>query len=258
MNAARGPAQNTDTMAPAGYEPLKNEPELEGLLEPATTPLRTSRTSRSRRLVFSAVVLLGVVGCAAFYAFPSRSAHYATEQYSGSLGGSDDTLHHCPSGLPPAAKPPASTNPFASLTVPETVAIDEWVSSPARNLNLTIGDKAGISDNFIYRIEAYRPPKKDTVKYLDNPDTTSPPERFAHVVIHHGAASDPYVQDYLVGPIPVSEKTTMRKLTEIYHRDPIPYNARGFMTGGELSPLLVKVMPILAEATEVRLTPVTR
>ncbi|KAI0765133.1 amine oxidase catalytic domain-containing protein [Fomes fomentarius] len=237
-------------MAPGAYEPLKNEPELEGLLEPGVASLRPARTSPSRRLVFSAVLLLGVVGCAAFWTLPSRTAQYATEQYPVSADGVSEGLQQCPSSLPPPARPPARTNPFASLTIPETVAIDEWVSSATRDLNLTIGDKATISDNFIYRIEAYRPPKKDTVKYLDNPDTTSPPDRYAHVVVHHGAASEPYVQDYLVGPIPVSEKTRMRKLTEIYHRDPIPYNARGFLSAGELSPLLAKVMPTLAEATE--------
>lgn len=238
-------------MTSAGYEPLKNEPELEGLLQPGAASLRPAHTSPSRRLVFSAFLILSVLGCGAFWALPSRNARYATEQYPVSADGLDEGLQRCPSSLPPPARPPAPTNPFASLTIPETVAIDEWVSSATRHLNLTVGDKATISDNFIYRIEAYRSPKKDTVNYLDNPDTTSPPKRYAHVVIHHGAASEPYVQDYLVGPIPVTDKTTMRKLTEIYHRDPIPYNARGFLSAGELSPLLVKVMPALAEATEV-------
>lgn len=244
-------------MAPAGYEPLKNEQELEGLLEQPNTTPRTPRSSRSRRLVFSIVAVLGVVGVTAFYALPQRNARYATEQFpvsSGSslFGGSDDQLARCPSNLPPPANPPAKTNPFASLSVPETVAIYDWVSSPARGLNLTEGTKAKMNDNFIYRVDAYRPAKKDAVRYLDNPDTTAPPERWAHVIIHHGGKAEPYVQDYLVGPIPVSSKTSIRKLSEIYHRDPIPYNSRGFTHATELSPILVKVMPALAEATEVR------
>ena len=144
-------------------------------------------------------------------------------------------------------------NLFASLTVPETVAIHEWVSSPLRNLNLTAGDKASISDNYIYRIEAYRPAKKDAIAYLDDPNQTSPPDRYAHVVVHHGGVSDPYVQDYLVGPIPTSEKTMMRKLTEIYHRDPIPFSARGYTTLSEIAPLLLRVMASVTEATEVRI-----
>ncbi|TFK81174.1 amine oxidase catalytic domain-containing protein [Polyporus arcularius HHB13444] len=239
-------------MASNGYEPLKNEQELEGLLGQPNT--RTPRSSRSRGLVFAVVALLGVFGFTAFYSLPPRNARYATEQHpvsSGTiLGDSGDELARCPANIPPPASPPAKTNPFASLTVPETVAIHDWVSAPARNLNLTAGTDAHLNDNFIYRIEAYRPAKKDAVRYLDNPDTAAPPERYAHVIIHHGAAAEPFVQDYLIGPVPVSSKTSMRKLTEIYHRDPIPYNSRGFTHITELSPLLLKVMPALAEATE--------
>ncbi|KAI1798357.1 amine oxidase catalytic domain-containing protein [Ganoderma leucocontextum] len=229
-------------MAPAGYELLKSDLEHDGLAQPAVV-------SRSvRRSLFSAQNLNPLRICLVVPVF------WLGQWLASSYPGIWHYHRPAPSAVscqsPRPAKPPAPVNLFASLTVPETVAIHEWVSSPSRNLNLTAGDKAYISDNFIYRIEAYRPPKKDAIAYLNHPDETGTPDRYAHVVIHHGAASDPYVQDYLVGPIPISGKTTTRKLTEIYHRDPIPYNARGFTTLNEIAPLLLKIMPSVAEATE--------
>ena len=252
-------------MAPAGYELLKNDAEREGLEQPAIGARshfwhRSShkKSGAVRFLLLVLALLFGVVFGFVAIAYllratlghldDSPSSHYSVP---GAGDVFEQPLQKCPSGLPPPARPPAPVNPFASLTIPETVGIHDWVSSPARNLNLTAGDKAFISDNYIYRIEAYRPPKKDAILYLDNPDKTAPPEKYAHVVIHHGAASEPYVQDYLVGPIPVSEKTTMRKLTEVYHRDPIPYSARGFTTLNEFAPLLLRIMQPLAGATEV-------
>jgi primary-amine oxidase len=58
--------------------------------------------------------------------------------------------------------------------------------------------------------------------YLDT--GTKRPPKFAHVVIHHGAISEPIIKDYLVGPLPLSEDTTMRQLTETYHHPDIPHN----------------------------------
>ncbi|EIW55896.1 amine oxidase catalytic domain-containing protein [Trametes versicolor FP-101664 SS1] len=234
-------------MAPAGYEPLLelkgDASELEG---------HAPRTPRTRRKALTLIALLGVVGFSAFYTLaPSKGANYAAQ---GSLefdADADDQLAKCPSGLPPAATPPTKVNPFASLTIADTVSVSEWLLAPERGLNLTRGDKnPQLADNLIYHVDAFRPVKKDAVAYLDNPDTVSPPERFARVTIHHGAAAEPYVMDYLVGPLPVSEKTSMRKLTEIYHRDSIPFNARGYTTMGELSPLLTVIMPPLSEVTE--------
>ncbi len=235
-------------MAPAGYEPLLelkgDAPELEG---------HAPRTPRTRRKALTLIALLGVVGFSAFYTLaPSKGANYAAQGSLGFDADADDQLAKCPSGLPPAATPPAKVNPFASLTIADTVSVSEWLLAPERGLNLTRGDKAPqLADNLIYHVDAFRPVKKDAVAYLDNPDTVSPPERFARVTIHHGAAPEPYVMDYLVGPLPVSEKTTMRKLTEIYHRDSIPFNARGYTTMSELSPLLTVIMPPLSEVTEV-------
>ncbi len=248
-------------MAPAGYELLKSDPEHDGLVQPAVVSRGSSHSLFSTHnlnplrifLVVPALLFGTVIGFLAISLLQPKLGHL-DDGNSPSQSHPTQPLQRCPAIFPRPAKAPAPVNLFASLTVPETVAIYEWVSSPSHNLNLTAGDKAYISDNYIYRIEAHRPPKKDAIAYLDHPDETSVPDRYSHVVIHHGAASDPYVQDYLVGPIPISGTTTMRKLTEIYHRDPIPYNARGFTTLNEIAPLLLRIMPSVAEATEVRIS----
>ena len=61
----------------------------------------------------------------------------------------------------------------------------------------------------------------------------------------------PAVVDYLVGPLPVGPRTTIRPLMEIYHRDDIPFNARGFSDIEELSRFLALATAPIANAMEV-------
>ncbi|KAK7031010.1 hypothetical protein VNI00_013800 [Paramarasmius palmivorus] len=141
---------------------------------------------------------------------------------------SSHALEQCSPPIPPIASPPSSINLWASLTVLETTKIQEWLEAPAQNLNLTRAAQSTFSDNVIFLIESHYPTKADALAHLSAPDTVRPPDRYARVTIHHGAAKEPVINDYLVGPLPVGPQTTMRPLTEIYHRD-IPYNARGFI-----------------------------
>lgn len=167
-----------------------------------------------------------------------------------------EPLKQCAASIPLPATPPAPVNLWASLTVAETVQISEWLSEPTQNLNLTSGDRAALPDNFIFHIEAYRPSKVAALQYLSYPHENTLPTRYARVTIHHGARRDadggPVIKDYLVGPLPIGKETAMRELTEIYHRDDIPFNARMFTIPTEMTPLLMKIMPPLAEATQVR------
>lgn len=72
------------------------------------------------------------------------------------------------------------------------------------------------------------------------------------MVVHLGGQEQPVIKDYLVGPLPVSERTTLEERRGIYHREDIPYNARGFNLGPELARLLGQIMPPLAEPMQVR------
>ena len=164
-----------------------------------------------------------------------------------------DKTSHCASSLPPRALPPVPVNLWAPLTIQETSAIYTWLEAPGRNLNLTRSGGFVVTDNVVYGIETYYPPKAEALAYLENSATSPPPPKFARVTIHHGGVQVPTVVDYLVGPLPVGPRTNIRLLKEIYHRDDIPFNARGFCEGEELdiSLLLAREIAPIAHAMEV-------
>ncbi|KAK0499484.1 copper amine oxidase [Armillaria luteobubalina] len=134
------------------------------------------------------------------------------------------TLEQCTSSLPPPVDPPAPVNVWASLTVAETTDIQRWLERPQMGLNLTRASVSTFSDNVIFMIELYYPPKSAALEYLASPDTVSPPVRFARVTIHHGVDPD------------------------IYHREDIPFHAGGYATGSELSLVVSKIAPDFGDA----------
>ncbi|KAJ3784122.1 copper amine oxidase [Lentinula aff. detonsa] len=159
----------------------------------------------------------------------------------------DHGLDKCAAPLALAAKPPAPTNPWASLTVFEIATIQKWLEAPERKLNLTRGSDAVLSDNVVYLVEAYYPPKADALAYLAGGNA---PDRYSRVIIHHGGSEFPTIKNYIVGPLPVSERTTMRPLTEIYHESEIPFNARGFVNIAELHDVFKFISSELSDALE--------
>jgi primary-amine oxidase len=176
------------------------------------------------------IIILALASLTVIKVKPSTTSSEIVFGDSGALidSPSEEDVKICVSNIPSAARPPAPINPWASVTIDETVEIQSWLLSPLRNLNLTRGDAARPSDNSIYMIQAYYPPKADVLKYFSSLDPRDAPARFARVTIHHGAALEPVIRDYLVGPLPVNRDTEMRHLTEIYHTETLPYNARGY------------------------------
>jgi primary-amine oxidase len=158
---------------------------------------------------------------------------------------------HCVSSLPQGALPPVPVNLWASLTVSETSAIYTWLEAPERNMNLTRSRGSIVADNVVYGIETYYPPKSEALAYLENSAASPPPTKFARVTIHRGGVKVPVVMDYLVGPLPVGPRTTIRPLKEIYHREDIPFNARGFGDIEELPLFLAREVAPIAHAMEV-------
>ncbi|PSR74267.1 hypothetical protein PHLCEN_2v10011 [Hermanssonia centrifuga] len=227
--------------------------------EAPASPVGWQRRTARERIIFSVSIILGLAAFSFLWAFsPSVLGLTQLQDESSSSTGYQNSLSaplkQCASSLPPPANPPASVNIWASLSVPETVAITEWLSHPLRNLNVTSADRASLSDNIIFLVEAYRPSKADALAYLSAPVSENLPARYARATVHLGARQDedggPVIKDYLVGPLPLGDETSMRELTEIYHRNEIPYNARSFVIPSELTPLLVKIMPPLAEVTK--------
>ncbi|KAF9004303.1 copper amine oxidase [Cyathus striatus] len=132
----------------------------------------------------------------------------------------------CPAPTALPAKPPVPSNPWAPLTPGETSKVHKWLFDPSQGLNLTHARDASMSDNTIFHIELYPPPKNVTIGYFSNPESKL--ERYARVSLNLGGLVEPLVKDYLVGPL--DGEMGMRELREIYNalgeRKGVPYNAR--------------------------------
>jgi primary-amine oxidase len=79
-----------------------------------------------------------------------------------------------------------------------------------------------MTDNVILLVEASQPDKAQVLPYLDG--AADAPPKFAHAVIAHAGEVPATIKDWLIGPLPISHKTTVRQLTEIYHEPTVPYN----------------------------------
>lgn len=233
-----------------GYELLKDGGE------------HASPTRKGHRRAVLGVLIAAAILLSTFYAFGPKlhllddancpaSASFAADRPEAS----QEPLKQCAASVPQPAKAPAPVNLWSSLTVNDTATIAKWLNDPAHGLNLTSAETASLSDNTVFHIEAHRPAKVDALQYLQSPSEDTLPPRYARVTLDFGGLSTdeggPVIRDYLVGPLPISGNTTMRELKDIYHRDDIPWNARGFSIPTELTPLLVSYMPRLAEATKV-------
>ena len=206
------------------------QPKTMALDEPDYELARGSSRITTYRLGVAFIIILVLASLTGIkvQSFTSGSESFFGGSESLADGLSEEDVKICVSNIPPAAHPPAPINPWASLSIDEMVEIQSWLLSPARNLNLTRGDVARPSDNSIYMIQAYYPPKADVLRYLSSLRPQDVPARFARVTIHHGATMEPVIRDYLVGPLPVAPTAEMRPLTEIYHTETLPYNARGY------------------------------
>lgn len=234
-----------------GYDLIKPEHDLP---RAASALNRRSRRAGRIKLGITSTLLVALIGLVYLYqtgphidTFP-ESIRYINK------------LPVCPSPIPPPARPPAPLNIWAPLSKSEVTAVRAYLDShkAAHQLNLTRADDAAVSDNFVYGIEIYYPPKYAALAYLAEPDSAEAPERYARVTIHHGGWEVPIVKDYLVGPLPVDnnhkkhgrklQDVTMKQLTDIYHRPDIPFNARGFDRSKEINAFLSRIMPPIPHA----------
>ncbi|GAQ44944.1 actin binding protein [Aspergillus tubingensis] len=112
-------------------------------------------------------------------------------------------LSHTPSNFTAIKSP--SENPWKELTNIETATVVQWLFQQPE-LNLTAADDAGEWDNTISLVELMRPNKSDVLQYLDHDHP--PPMRYAHVVLDVRATLDPCYAEILVGPLPITDKST--------------------------------------------------
>ncbi|XP_045216913.2 putative amine oxidase [copper-containing] [Mercenaria mercenaria] len=95
--------------------------------------------------------------------------------------------------------PPDVLPPFHDLTREEILSIKEYLYGQS-DLNLVKPSEIACNVSYIYTMELHIPNKEQTLNFLDK--GRSPPEREASVVIFRGDRPEPYVQEYIVSPLP--------------------------------------------------------
>ncbi|KAF7315690.1 Amine oxidase [Mycena indigotica] len=100
-------------------------------------------------------------------------------------------------------------NIFISLTDDEAAAVISFLhKQPA--LNLTATANATAWDNAIEVIDLVQPNKTDALAFLDHNEPAPP--RYALARIAFGATQHPYLQDFIVGPLPITNASTYASL----------------------------------------------
>ncbi|WEW60662.1 DUF1965 and Cu_amine_oxid domain-containing protein [Emydomyces testavorans] len=118
-------------------------------------------------------------------------------------------------------------NVFSELESVEVAAVTSFLHNQPE-LNLTIAKNAtrrvvsfaashGWSwDNTIGLVELLQPNKSDALPYLNGNGPA--PRRYARAAIKFQATEEPYIQDYMVGPLPISNQTTLQPLNYFYNK----------------------------------------
>ena len=96
-------------------------------------------------------------------------------------------------------------NIWSGLSNKEAASVTKWLFAQ-KELNLTVAENATDWTNSILQVELMIPNKTDVLAYIDG--DAEPPTRYAHVVLAMQASEYPTYNDILVGPLPVSNKTT--------------------------------------------------
>ncbi|KAK4047619.1 hypothetical protein OIV83_005277 [Microbotryomycetes sp. JL201] len=115
----------------------------------------------------------------------------------------------------PVVKAPYK-NVWASLTNDEAASVIKFLHDQAQ-MNLTAATNATSWDNSIGTVDLAYVNKAAALKYTLG-ETDTPPERYAKAIINFQATETPYLEEFIVGPLPVSESTTVRPYTDGHTR----------------------------------------
>lgn len=151
---------------------------------------------------------------------------------------------------------PTTTAPKANvwdgITDEDNRAVWQLLHDPASGLNLTDPAEAKLNDNYVFWIDALPTNKSKVVPYIDG--HAPQPDKYARAIIFAGGRLDPISQEYMIGPLPVSENTTILPLDYIYNGGKggaVPFDARFFdaVRFNAMMPLVVEVMSSIADIT---------
>lgn len=116
------------------------------------------------------------------------------------------------------AIPPKTTAPykniFKSLSNDEAASVIGFLHAQ-ESLNLTASDEAGSWDNSIMVVDLYAPNKTDALPYLQGEGDA--PARWALASLSFGATEEPYIQEWVVGPLPLDDSAIFFPDTFSHH-----------------------------------------
>ncbi|KAH7128703.1 copper amine oxidase, partial [Dendryphion nanum] len=87
-----------------------------------------------------------------------------------------------------------------------------------QKLNLTSSPTGSGKENYITSIDLLQPNKTAVIPFLSN--SGDEPSRFARATVQYQSPTQPYHQEYVIGPLPATNATSVRPLT-------FPFNNKG-------------------------------
>ncbi|KAF8600307.1 amine oxidase catalytic domain-containing protein [Ceratobasidium sp. AG-I] len=151
----------------------------------------------------------------------------------------------CPADGALRTKAP-KTNIWASLTRSETKEVQDWMYRQ-KGFNLTRMENARMNDNTLWLIESILPNKTDALRYVDKNGET--PAKYARVILYSGGLSTPLIQEYMVGPLPISSNTTHTPFSYVYQ------NSTGGVGGSGVFPFNARSADSIEEFVQSFMTP---
>ncbi|KAH0522966.1 hypothetical protein TsFJ059_008029 [Trichoderma semiorbis] len=115
----------------------------------------------------------------------------------------------CKSRQPSVSAP--HQNIWGGLADKEAADIIDLLHQHSTGLNLTTEDRDGS-----LHLELLAPNKSDVLPFI-NKNTTKPPPRYARATLMFGATPNSFLQDYVIGPLPITNNTQVRPLQFLYN-----------------------------------------
>ncbi|KAH7075705.1 copper amine oxidase [Paraphoma chrysanthemicola] len=143
-------------------------------------------------------------------------------------------------------------NVWAQIAPEDNLAVWNLLHHPSSGLNLTDPSKAKPSDNYVFWIDTLPLNKSDVLPFIDGAGIL--PTKYARAIIFEGGKAEPDSQEYYIGPLPVTNKTTIQKLDYIYNGGKggsVPYNGRYFDSPRSTAtePLIISIMSNISDIT---------
>ncbi|KAF2646794.1 amine oxidase catalytic domain-containing protein [Massarina eburnea CBS 473.64] len=86
-----------------------------------------------------------------------------------------------------------------------------------QKLNLTTTPDGSGRNNIILQIDLLQPNKSDVLPFLDS--YAGAPKRYARATVQYGSFEEPYLQEYVIGPLPATNATAVMSLQFPFNND---------------------------------------